>query len=346
MKTLIFYRSARWMILAAALGIAHATPEFGPEGNSETADFIQMDVKADQRMVGCKVDVTLENGIATLTGTAISLEQAERAAARAMATNDVRAVVNRIRIIDPIAKDGVLADRVAQRLVKSPAIDATRIRVIVDGRKATLTGQVGSWDEQELAREIATEIPGLKEIDNRLEVTFDTVRTDAAIKAQIQHMVADDPLCAGIRIDVRVKDGVVSLGGEVGSTSEKEQLVHRSHVTGVTEVWADDIMINSDLAMEGVRGKVVKEATTLKSLEDAFAADPRLHGSDIKASAAGSQVTLTGTAPSDEARAAAESTARGLPGVMIVANEIRIAGGTSVPTALVPKDHRLASAVE
>lgn len=346
MKTPIFFRATRLMILAAAVGLANATPEFGPQGASETADFIKMDVKADNRMVGSKVEVSVENGIATLSGTALSIEQAERAAARAMSTTDVRAVVNQLRIIDPVAKDGVLAERVLQRLSKSEAIDSSRIRVIVDERRATLTGQVGSWDEQELAREIATEIPGLKEINNRIEVTFDTVRTDTAIKAQILHMVHDDPLCDGITIDVKVKDGVVSLGGEVGSTGEKDQLVHRSHVTGVTEVWADDIMINSDLAMEGMNGKVIKPAETLRVLQDAFSADPRLKGADIQASTAGNQVTLTGIAPSDEARAAAESTARGIPGVMIVANEIRIAGSGSQPTAALQKDQRLATVIE
>ncbi|QJE97137.1 BON domain-containing protein [Luteolibacter luteus] len=346
MKTPILFRATRWMILAAAVGLASATPEFGPQGDSDTADFIEMDVKADNRMIGSKVEVAVENGIATLNGTAISLEQTERAAARAMATAEIRAVVNRLRIIDPVAKDAVLAERVQQRLSKSEAIDASRIRVIVDGRKATLAGQVGSWDEQELAREIATEIPGLKEISNRLEVTFDTVRTDSAIKAQILHMVHDDPLCQGITIDVKVKDGVVSLGGEVGSPGEKDQLVHRSHVTGVTEVWADDIMVNRDLAMEGMNGKITKPSDTLRVLEDAFAADPRLKGADIQASAAGNQVTLTGTAPNDEARAAAESTARGIPGVMIVANEVRVAGGVSQPTAAISKDQRLATVVE
>ena len=70
MKTSIFVRSARWMLAAAALGTANATPEPGPEGDSETADFISMDVQADQKMVGCKIEVSVENGIATLSGTA------------------------------------------------------------------------------------------------------------------------------------------------------------------------------------------------------------------------------------------------------------------------------------
>ena len=339
MKTSILFRSTRWMMLAAALGTATATPEFGPEGNSETADFITMDVQADRQMVGSKVNVSVEDGIATLTGATLSIQQSERAAARAKATNDVRAVVNRLKIIDPVASDATLADRVEQRLAKSSAIDASRVRVTVDKRRAVLSGQIGSWDEQELAREIATEIPGLKEIDNRLEVTFDTVRTDKAIQSQIQYMVSDDPLYSGVRIDVAVKDGVVSLGGEVGSTSEKDQLVHRSHVTGVTAVWADDVMVNSDLAMEGMRGKVVSPNSTLKSLNDAFTADPRLKGAEIQAAAEKSVITLTGTVPTEEVRAAAESTARGLPGVSIVSNEIRVVGDSTAQNA---KDQRIA----
>ena len=345
MKASIFFRSTRWTMLAMALATANATPEAGPADDTDTAGFIEMDVQADNIMIGSKVDVSVVNGIATLTGTALSLEQAERAAARAMATADVRAVVNQLKIRDPLAKDSTLAERLRQRLANHPALDASRVKVVVDRRIATLGGQIGSWDEQELAREIATEVPGIKEIENRLEVTFDTVRTDEGIRAQILHMVADDPLCAGITIDVAVKDGVVSLGGELGSTSEKDQLVHRAHVTGVTEVWADDVMINSDLAMEGLRGKIAKPASTLKALDDAYAADPRLKGADVSATVAGSQMTLTGTAPTPEARLAAESTARGLPGILIVANEIRVTG-TDGTSAAVGKDQRVAAVGE
>ena len=87
------------------------------------------------------------------------------------------------------------------------------MKVNVDHRQALLTGEVGSWDEQEIAREIATEIPGISEVESRLEVTYDTIRSDDAIREQIRYIVADDPLFAGVNIDVMVKDGVVSLGG-------------------------------------------------------------------------------------------------------------------------------------
>ncbi len=342
MKASIFFRPARWMVLVAAMGTALATPEAGPAGDAGTADFIEMDVEADQIMIGSRIAVKVRDGIATLTGTVLSLEQSERAAARAAATEGIRGVVSLVKIVDPVAKDNVLADRMQLRLANHPAIDASRVKVTVSDRIATLSGRIGSWDEQELARDIATEIPGIRRIENHLEVTFDTIRTDEAIAAQIRHMIARDPLYSGVPIDVSVKEGVVSLGGEVGSTGEKEQLVHTSHVTGVTEVWADDIMINSDLAMEGLRGKVSTPAATLRALDAAFAQDPRLQGADIRATLVGSRVTLGGTAPNEDARAAAESTARGVPGILMVSNEIRV-GGLTAPTAALPRDQRIAA---
>lgn len=329
MNTRTFIRNFRWSILSAAIAIstAAATPSMGPSGNEETADFIAMDVKGDRQMTGCKVDVAVEGDVATLSGTALSLQQAERAVARAKATEGIRAVVNRLRIMDPIAKDGVLAERVQQKLSKSPAIDAKRVMVSVDKRRAILRGQIGSWDEQELARDIATEIPGIKEVDNRLEVTFDTVRTDAQIKAQIEYMISEDPLYAGITIDVKVKDGVVDLGGAVGTMGEKDQLVQRSHVTGVTGVKADDVAISRELAMEGLAGKVPSHKAILATLNVAIAADPRLKNADIRAEMDKNVMKLSGTVPTEEARTAAESTARGLPGVTVVANEIQVRGG-------------------
>lgn len=326
MKIPNIIRNFRWTILAAAIGTAAATPSMGPSGNEETADFIAMDVKGDRQMNGCKVEVAVEGDVVTLSGTALSLQQAERAVARAKATEGIRAVVNHVRIVDPVAKDGMLAERVKQKLNKSAAIDAKRVQVSVDKRRALLRGQIGSWDEQELAREIATEIPGIKQVDNRLEVTFDTVRTDAQIKAQLEYIIADDPLYAGITIDVRVKDGVVDLGGAVGSMSEKDQLVHRSHVTGVTGVKTDDLAISRELAMEGLAGKVPSEKATLEALTAAIAADPRLKSADIRAEMDKNVMKLSGSAPTEEVRAAAESTARGLPGVTVVANEIQVRG--------------------
>jgi osmotically-inducible protein OsmY len=326
MKASVLPSGARWMLFAALLGSVAATPEPGPSGDEETPGFITMGIQSDERLAGCAVEVTVERGIATLTGTARSLEQAERAGARAVAVDGVRAVINCLKIAESGVSDAILADCVEQRLDRHPAIDASRLHVVVNQRRAILSGEIGSWDEQELAREIATEVPGLSRVESRLVVTFETIRTDPAIEAQILYQVADEPLFSGAEVNVEVKGGVVRLAGEVGSNGEKDALVHLSHVTGVTEVWADDVMINGNFAMEGISGKSISADATLAALKDALAADPRLEKSGIRATLGPNVIRLTGEARTAAARDAAESTARGLPGNWVIENEIRVPG--------------------
>jgi osmotically-inducible protein OsmY len=333
MKTTILSRSTRWMILAAALGTVSvspltATPQQSPEGSSEISAFIKMDVKGDRQMTGASINATTEKGIVILEGSALSLDQSERAAAYAMATKGVRAVINHVRIVKPTVSDDVLGDRILHSLAKSPALDAAKIQVRVQDQRAFLSGEVGTWDEQELARSLAAETPGVREIDNRLAVNFETIRSDGAIKAQILHLVKHDPLYDGVRVDVSVKDGVARISGEVGSHGEKERLIRGARVTGVMDVKGDDIVVNTDLALDGLIDKNFTHAETLASLSDALAMDTRVEGSHINSTLAEGIITLTGTTPTSIAKTAAESTARGLPGVIGVSNELIIMGET------------------
>lgn len=333
MKVTNVPRIARWMVLATALGAlapvtVTATPQLGPSGDEEVAEFIQMDFRADSRLTGASFRVTVASGIVTLTGTALSLEQAERAAARCLVTKGTRAVINQVRISDPVASDATLQTRIEERLKKSPAVDASRVKVRVEERRAILSGDVGTWDEQELARALAAGVIGIRDIDNRLGVSFETIRTDAAIQAQLVHQIAADPLCEGLTIQVKVKDGVATLSGDVGTSSERLRLIRASHVTGIIEVKAKNLLVDSDLAMEGMGDKVFTPDETLAALRDALAADSRVQGAEIQSGLMEGILTLTGTAPTSEARSAAESTARGLPGVLGVSNQLRVTGQT------------------
>lgn len=343
MKAQKVFLATRSMVIAAAFTTttAFATPEAVPQDDKSLSDLIAMALDSDEVLDAGDIKVTVDEGIAILTGSAASLSQSERAAERTKSAEGIRAVVNQLKV-RPARGNGnsaAVAERVRQKLAAHPALNANRVQVVVNDRKAVLFGEVGSWDEQELAREIATEIPGLTKVENRLEVSFDTVRTDAAIRAQIAYQIADDPLNDGLAIDIRVKDGVVRLAGEVGSTGEKDLLVHRAHVTGVTEVWADDVMIVRGLSLDGMTGKVAPSEPAGEVLRQAFDKDKRLRGSDIQASLDGDVLTLTGSVPSEEAKDAAESTSRGLPGVEVIINRI----GEKTPPA---GNRRIATAMK
>lgn len=331
MKTNTAENHARWMAVAMiSTAFASATPEMAPGTPGEISEYIQMEISSDTRMDGTKVSATMRDGIAILTGNVATLDQAERAAERAMSVVKVRAVVNELKIGGAATTDDSVKAAVLTALGKNKALDASRITVNVEGGKAVLGGAVGTWDEQEIARETVSRVPGVTVIENKTEVTFDGIRSDVQIADQLRQLIANDPLCDGLALSVSVKEGVVRLKGELGSRGEYDRLVRRSSVTGVFEVNADRLTINSDLKMEAVEDKDFTPEQMMAALDDAMAADRRIDAGLVNSELADGVVTLTGQVPAEEMKTAAESTARGVPGVMAVNNLIRV-GETQRP---------------
>lgn len=324
MKMRNLARSTRSLLAISAFAIAtaHATPEFVPADDEGLADFISMTFSSDERLGDEGLRVSVSQGIATITGRVATLHQAERAVERTKSVEAVRAVISEIKISPARASDAQRAADISRRLAACPGLGTNAITVAVRGQHAVLDGTVGTWDEQELAREIATEVPGISAIENRLLATGDGSRSDRAIRWQIQREIADDPLHDGLNITVAVKGGAVRLAGEVGTAGEKAMLIHRARVTGVSDVNGDGLEVTRSLSMEGMTGKTPTTIATRQLLNDIFARDKRLKGTDIILDLKGHTLTLGGTTASAEVKVVAESDARGVPGVEIVINRI------------------------
>jgi osmotically-inducible protein OsmY len=319
-------------ISAFALATAHATPQVVLGDDASLADFISMTFSADERLTDDGIRVSVNQGIATLTGRVATLNQAERAVERTKSVEAVRGVISEIKIASAKASDEQRAAEIARRFAAAPGLGASAITVAVRDQYAILDGQVGTWDEQELAREIASEVPGIAVIENRLTATGKASRSDRAIRWQIERDIADDPLHDGLRITVSVTGGQVRLAGEVGTAGEKELLIRRARVSGVSEVNGDRLSIARSLSMEGMTGKTPSVAATRLALNDVFKNDKRLKGTDLTLDLEGRTLTLGGSTTNPEVKAVAESDARGVPGVEIVINRI-----------IVSDDHRVAS---
>ncbi|MFT3990568.1 MAG: BON domain-containing protein [Luteolibacter sp.] len=312
---------AMTLAMTALVGSVSATPEAPPAGAKEVSGAIQMDMASDMEMRGTEIRVSMQNGIAVLEGKVETLNQAERAVHRALATVEVRAVVNRIEI-QP--SDKPMLAEVKSALKSQKMLDASNVKVSENQGRVMLTGTVGTWDEQELAREVVSRVPAVQGIDNQLQVTFEGIRTDAQIEAQLKRLIADDPLYAGLNLAVTVKEGVVNLNGAVGSRAEMERLIRRSYVTGVFEVKPDKLGINSDLAMEIMTDKELTPEQTLLIYQEVLGLDPRVDAASIKASLCEGVMTLKGNVRDIREKDAAEADARGVPGVNSVSNELRI----------------------
>ncbi|GAA5122824.1 BON domain-containing protein [Luteolibacter yonseiensis] len=320
------------ILVLASAQLSLATPEAAPSGESEVADFIQTDIRADSRLRGAEIDVRIENNIAILTGTANSLAQAERATTRANASEGVLAVSNQVRIKP--GKTGDLAARAKAVLAKQKTFTANGVAVTADGSRVLLNGEVGTPDEKDLAREIVSEVPGVLAIENNLTVTYEGIREDSQITEQLHFIIQDDPLYEGLDLVASVKSGTATLSGEVGSRGELDRLIRRSYVTGVTDVQVSNLSINRNLQMEGLVDKNYSREESLAALKGALAADPRIDARTIRSEMADGVITLSGSVRQITESDAVESTARGIPGVLSVSNQLRISNsGTEMATA-------------
>lgn len=325
--TTIFHKSRPWAALAAAafgsVASVMATPQLEPESADEISSFIQTDINADSRMKGTDVKIHMDDGVAILTGEVASLAQAERATARAVASKGVRAVVNQVKVSNGL-EAAPLTVKIKSALREQKMFHADQIGVTVTGSRVVLAGKVGVWDEKDLAREVVSEIPGVTAIENKIVITDEGVRDDAQITSQLRHMIQDDPLYDGLDLTVKVKDGTASLTGEVGSRGEFDRLVRRSYVTGVMDVNIVGLGIDGSLVMEGLGDKNPSPDEALSTLKQALAKDSRVPAGSIDASLKDGVVLLKGDVEGITQSDAAEATARAIPGVLRVSNELKV----------------------
>ena len=175
-------------------------------------------------------------------------------------------------------------------------------------------------------------------VDNRLVIDFRKPRTDAQIAKQLDFIVQDDPVYAGLHLLPEVSGGVVSWEGEVGSRGEFDRLIRQSYVTGVIEVEASGLTVNGDLMMEASEDKNYSPSQCMEAFHAAMEHDPRMDASDILAEIHGGVIILKGTAETQEISDAAERTARGIPGVLGVDNRLTVGKDTRIASSDSPPD--------
>ncbi len=309
--------------LVASSSFALATPQMEPDGPIESADLIQMDIYHDSLMEGADTTVRIEGGIATLTGSVRSLAQIERASARTYASPDVLAVVNLLQVT-PAESNSALSRLAQETLSTQSMLDSSRIEIVSEGSGLILKGETGSWDEAELAREIVSEIAGVTEVENRISVNFTSIRTSDQIEGQLQYLVNDDPIYSGLDLKPQVRDGVVTWSGEVGSRGEFQRLVRRSYVTGVTDVQTSDLTVNGVLAMEETEDKSYTPSQIIEAMDAILAHDPRVDASGITMIERDGAFILIGSVKDSRQSVFAERSARAIPGVVRLSNELEV----------------------
>lgn len=189
--------------------------------------------------------VTVDNGVATLTGTVDFYEYKADAEKRVLHTKGVTAVRNLIEVTGPSVPDQQLRAKLAEKLEYDRVgfgnvFDA--IGVSVDNGVVTLSGHAHNYPNRDSALALVATTPGVKDMVDNIEVDPVSPMDDQSRLAVARaiysfptlNKYAVDP---GMPIRISVQGGHVELYGTVNTQADKDTAYMRANsVPGIFSV--------------------------------------------------------------------------------------------------------------
>lgn len=295
--------------------------------DDDVLEAIETELRYDDAISADRLDVQVDAGIVTLSGTTFTLLAKRRASQLIGSLKGVRAIVDRTQVASGGRTDDRVRSDVKDALRDDPVADENEIRVELENGRVTLSGTVDSFAEAQIAEETIAGVRDVVEIDNQLQIDEMTKRPANEIRAEILRRFELDPFLAEGLIRLAVQDAKVTLSGVVGSANEKNLAAMLSYVAGVREVDADALEVKWWLDRERRREKftVVRNDIDIQTaVKDALLYDPRVKGADVRVRVRQAAVSLLGEVGSLSAKRAAEHDAMNTLGVRRVINHLKV----------------------
>jgi osmotically-inducible protein OsmY len=191
------------------------------------------------------VKVTVENGVAILTGTVAVYEDKADAQRRVLHAKGVTAARNEIQVAGQSISDGDLQKKLSEKLTYDPdafgrLFDA--ITLNVSNGVATLGGHAHNYVDRDSAVAMVSTTPGVKDVVDNIEV--DPVsEMDNRVRLDVARAVYGFPSLNRYAIDpakpirIAVQNGHVELYGVVDSQADKDTAnIRANSVPGVFSV--------------------------------------------------------------------------------------------------------------
>jgi osmotically-inducible protein OsmY len=221
-----------------------------PRGVEVDGEEIRRDVRNqldwDYRVDEQDVNVRVSDGVVTLRGTVETYSGKEAAEADAWSVTGVVDVRNNIEV-DAETQDqgqGNISRSAENVLEWNSEIDAADIVVSTVGGIVTLEGTVDSYWKKVRAEELVANVTGVVDVQNRLAVVPGEDIVDQHIAEDIVDAIERKSFVDMEDVTVRVKDGVVTLNGQVDSRTERQAVYESALYTdGVTAVNDENLVI-------------------------------------------------------------------------------------------------------
>jgi osmotically-inducible protein OsmY len=288
---------------------------------------VQSALTRDVYLAGLPITVAVSSGVVTLTGDVGSAYQKERAGGDVRWVRNVKKVKNDldvkwwenqgVKTKGTMPSDTALKQAVTDDLREDLRLDTSDVTVEADAGHVTLRGSVPTFHQAKVAEKDANDVLGTAWVTDLLDVN-ELSRSNASLLDDVQFVLNTDYALSQDFISARVKDGVVTLNGDVNTFWEKKHANEVvSRVKGVSNVVNN---IKVDYADQ------YTDASIASRIQDALAAnaETRWVAKDIKVAVDSGKVTLTGSVGFWSEYYAAQEVAFNTDGVWAVNNDLHV----------------------
>jgi osmotically-inducible protein OsmY len=195
----------------------------------------------DTRVDSSDIHIEVTDGIVTLKGTVPSYAAKEAALFDVWKIPGVKQVNNSSSVKFPsstkLLTDSQIEESIKRQLEWNDSTSRENIQVKVNKGEVVLEGHVDAYWKISRAQQLASGIIGVTDIDNKLAVVPTEEITDQVIATDIVNAIDRSYLLNAEDIDVKVKDGIVTLSGNLATRASCDSALEFAYNThGVRDV--------------------------------------------------------------------------------------------------------------
>jgi hyperosmotically inducible protein len=194
-----------------------------------------------------------------------------------------------------------------------------------DGAVA-LTGTVSEESHKSLAQETVSSLPGVKSVDNRLEVKGEqpAEKSDAWISTKVKTTLLFHRSVSAMT-EVNTKNGIVTLKGDADNQAQKDLTTeYAKDVEGVKDVQNEMTVSKTPKKTHRTVGEKIDDASITTLVKMTLLYHRSTNGLNTTVKTKNGVVTLIGKAENASAKELATKFVRDVPGVKSVKNQMTV----------------------
>jgi len=190
----------------------------------------------------------------------------------------------------------------------------------------TLSGSVADENHKPMAVDTAEALPGVKSVDNRIEITGDrpAVNSDKWVSMKVKTALVFHRNVNAHRTEVYVQEGVLTLKGEAATQAQKELTAEfAKDVEGVKEV-KNEMTVSTTEKLDSAVGETIDDASITAEVKGALVSHRSTSVLNTKVTTVEGIVTLGGRARNAAEKDLVTKLVADINGVKSVVNKMTI----------------------